>query len=102
MKWNDAWISNMDRDGDGKLDRHYGFDSYVGSGAWETNHMWDEYPDGTEWNYFCKIVAVPSDAELDDGYWYLADGTEMGENIWVQFAIIFQVSNDPYLSLIHI
>jgi len=34
MKWNDAWLSNMDRDGDGKLDRYYGFESYIGSGAW--------------------------------------------------------------------
>ena len=39
MKWNDAWLSNMDRDDDGMLDRHYGFSSYIGSGAWETNHM---------------------------------------------------------------
>ena len=38
MKWNDAWLSNKDCDGDGKLDRHYGFASYIGSGAWETNH----------------------------------------------------------------
>lgn len=32
MKWNDAWLSNKDCDGDGSLDRHYGFDSYIGSG----------------------------------------------------------------------
>ena len=31
MKWNDAWLSNKDCDGDGYLDRHYGFDSYIGS-----------------------------------------------------------------------
>jgi hypothetical protein len=96
MKWNDAWLSNMDRDGDGALDRHYGFDTYIGSGAWETNHMWGEYPDGTKWNYFCKIVAVPSDAVLDGGVWYL-DGVEIGPVIWGEFATIFQVSNDPYL-----
>src|SRR6185295_2939947 len=28
LKWNDAWLSNQDRDGDGLLDRHYGFASY--------------------------------------------------------------------------
>jgi len=39
MKWNDAWLSNKDCVGDGKLDRHFGFDSYVGSGAWLTNHQ---------------------------------------------------------------
>jgi len=43
MKWNDAWLSNKDCDGDGLLDRHYGFDSYIGSGAWETNHQWGTY-----------------------------------------------------------
>ena len=42
MKWNDAWLSNKDCDGDEKLDRHYGHDSYIGSGAWETNHQWGE------------------------------------------------------------
>ncbi|MDD5086926.1 MAG: hypothetical protein PHV16_04185 [Candidatus Nanoarchaeia archaeon] len=47
MKWNDAWLSNKDCDGDGLLDRHYGFDSYIGSGAWLTNHMSGEY---TNWN----------------------------------------------------
>lgn len=105
MKWNDAWLSNMDRDGDGKLDRHHGFDSYIGSGAWETNHMWGEYEDGTVWNYYCKIVAVPSDATIGDPYnpdtgeytWYEADGTMIGKSIWGEFAIIFEVSNDPYL-----
>jgi len=95
MKWNDAWISNVDADGDGKLDRHCGFDSYVGSGAWETNHMWGVNPDGSVWNYYCKIVAVPSDAVLDDGVWYSADGVEIGPVIWGQFATIFEVSNDP-------
>ncbi len=35
MKWNDAWLSNMDCDKDGKLDRHFGFPSYIGSGAWK-------------------------------------------------------------------
>jgi hypothetical protein len=38
MKWNDAWLSNKDCDGDGLLDRHYGYDIYNGSGAWLTNH----------------------------------------------------------------
>ena len=95
MKWNDAWISNVDADGDGKLDRHFGFVSYVGSGAWETNHMWGVNPDGSVWNYYCKIVAVPSDATLIGGVWYSADGVEIGPVIWGQFATIFEVSNDP-------
>ena len=61
MKWNDAWLSNMDQDDDGALDRYYGFESYIGSGAWLTNHMTGVNDDGTHWTYFTKIVAVPDD-----------------------------------------
>ncbi len=95
MKWNDAWMSNKDCDGDGLLDRHFGYDSYIGSGAWETNHMWGYNEDGSKWNYFVKIVAVPADAEMDNGVWYTDDGTEIGPDIWGQFAIVLQISNDP-------
>lgn len=98
MKWNDAWLSNQDCDGDGLLDRHFGFDSYRGSGAWITNHQKGSVElDGKacQWEYFVKIVAAPADAELDDGIWYAADGTEIGPAIWGQFAIIQQVENDP-------
>lgn len=98
MKWNDAWLSNKDCDGDGLLDRHYGYDSYIGSGAWLTNHMSGTYElDGEtcNWNYFVKIVAAPADATLTDGVWYAADGTEIGPVIWGAFAIIQEVSNDP-------
>ena len=98
MKWNDAWLSNKDCDGDGLLDRHYGFDSYIGSGAWLTNHQSGEYESDDElikWNYFVKIVAAPADAVLEGGIWYAADGTEIGPVIWGAFAIIQQVENDP-------
>jgi len=99
MKWNDAWLSNKDCDGDDLLDRYYGFDSYIGSGAWETNHMsgTDVGADGNEykWSYFCKIVAVPADATAIDGIWYAADGTEIGPVIWGSFATIQEISNDP-------
>ena len=99
MKWNDAWLSNKDCNGDGLLDRHYGFDSYIGSGAWLTNHQSGEYEgdDGKicRWNYFVKIVAAPVDAYEDGGYWYSADGIEMGPVIWGDFAIVQQVENDP-------
>ncbi|MFN2289864.1 MAG: hypothetical protein ACK2UC_01615 [Anaerolineae bacterium] len=98
MKWNDAWLSNKDCDGDGKLDRHYGYDSYIGSGAWETNHMKgiDEL-DGKvcRWNDFVKIVAVPEDADLIGDVWYTAGGTEIGPVIWGEFATIQEVYNDP-------
>ena len=97
MKWNDAWLSNKDCDGDGKLDRHYGYDTYIGSGAWLTNHQrgsYDEDGKTYNWNWFVKIVAVPADAYVEDGYWYEADGTEIGPVIWGSFAIIQEVYND--------
>ena len=102
MKWNDAWLSNKDCDGDGLLDRHYGFDSYIDSGAWLTNHMSGEYElDGKvcKWNYFTKIVAAPADAYQDGDVWYAADGTEIGPAIWGEFATIQEVSNDPCAGL---
>jgi len=92
MKWNDAWLSNKDCDGDGLLDRHYGFTSYIGSGAWLTNHMRGEDENG-KWTYFVKIVAAPADANLVDGIWCAADGTEIGPAIWGAFAIIQEVAS---------
>ncbi|HAP38052.1 hypothetical protein A2574_03115 [Candidatus Shapirobacteria bacterium RIFOXYD1_FULL_38_32] len=46
------------------------------------------------WNYFVKIVAAPSDAKLEGGYWKSSDGEEIGPAIWGEFAIIQEVSND--------
>jgi hypothetical protein len=89
MKWNDAWLSNKDCDGDGALDRHYGFASYIGSGAWE---MYSEKMGGPNgYNYKCKIIAVPVDATLTEGIWYAADGKEIGYEIWGEFAVIEEI-----------
>ncbi len=93
MKWNDAWMANTDANRDGALDRHWGYDSYIGSGAWETNHMQGANPDGSTWSSFTKIVAAPADAYQEGGYWYTADGKEMGQVIWGQFAIVQDVLN---------
>jgi hypothetical protein len=76
MTWNDAWLSNKDCDGDGQLDRHYGFDSYIGSGAWLTNHM-----RGDDWTYFVKIAAKPT-----------AD-YQCAEEIWGSFCVLQRVSS---------
>ncbi len=99
MKWNNAWISNTDCDGDGKLDRHYGFPSYIGSGAWLTNHQSGTYPgeDGKEchWTYFVKIVAAPVGATKTGGIWYSASGEELGPVIWGEFITVQEVYNDP-------
>lgn len=98
MKWNDAWLSNNDCDGDGLLDRHYGFLTYIGSGAWLTNHQKGVYLDANgkkqRWTYFVKIVAAPADAVKAGGIWYAVDGTEIGPDIWGAFAIIQEVYND--------
>jgi hypothetical protein len=99
MKWNDEWLSNQDCDSDAKLDRHYGFQSYIGSGAWETNHMSGSYIDevtGKEchWNDFVKIVVVPADATKVAGIWYTKQGIEIGPEIWGEFATIQEVYND--------
>jgi hypothetical protein len=110
MKWNDAWLSNKDCDGDGLLDRHYGYDIYNGSGAWLTNHEFGTYVNDTgetcSYTYFCKIVAAPADAyvaapydEYGQGTWYTADETEIGPQIWGAFAIIEEVENDPCAGL---
>jgi len=98
MKWNDAWLSNKDCDGDGKLDRHFGYDSYKGSGAWLTNHQSGTYEgengETCKWEYFVKIVAAPKDAYTEGGIWYTADGEEIGPVIWGEFATIQEVYND--------
>jgi len=99
MKWNDAWLSNRDCDGDGLLDRHAGFNSYIGSSAWLTNHQSGECLDADgilhHWNYFIKIVAAPANAYEENGVWYTAEGEEIGAVIWGDFAVIQIVSNDP-------
>jgi len=99
MKWNDAWLANTDCDGDGVLDRPDDDDgTYIGSGAWETNHMSGQYEADSQtchWTYFVKIIAAPADADLVDGIWYNADGTEIGAVEWGEFAVIQQVENDP-------
>jgi hypothetical protein len=75
MKWNDALLSNKDRDGDGKLDRHWGHDSYIGSGAWLTNH---QKLNGKLVSYV-KIKAKPTeDFECNE--------------IWGDFCIIIEVN----------
>lgn len=98
MKWNDAWLGNKDCDYDGLLDRHLGYPSYIGSGAWLTNHQSGKVEvkgKMRKWTYFVKIIAVPSDADNIDGIWYDANGMEIGPSIWGQFAIIQEVLNDP-------
>lgn len=108
MKWNDAWLSNKSCDFDTKLDRHFGFESYRGSGAWLTNHQsgWvvDAKGKRRKWTYFVKIVSAPEDAYVDapydsagNGTYYTVDGIQIGPQIWGAHAVIQRVSNDPSL-----
>ena len=98
MKWNSGWLDNKDCDNDGLLDRHYGYSSYIGSGAWLTNHERGSYEDGNgkicKYTYFVKIVAAPEGASKNNGVWYTGDGVEIGADIWGEFAIIQEVVND--------
>lgn len=91
MKWNDAWLDNRSCDGDTALDRHFGYPSYIGSGAWLTNHMSGEYVENGRkctWNYFVKIVAKPtSDYVCEEG------------EIWGEFCEIMAVENDSCAGL---
>jgi hypothetical protein len=98
MKWNDMWLANVDCDGNGQLDVHYPFVSYMGSGAWFTNHEWASYVVGDQtcnWDFFAKVIAVPEGATQVGGVWHTADGTEIGPNFGAESATIQTVYNDP-------
>jgi hypothetical protein len=108
MTWNDAWLSNKDlvdvndnEGSDGELDRHRGYPTYHGSGAWLTNKRSGiDYVEHqgelkeTRWSYYIKMVAVPSDAYLQDGIWYTAAGEEIGEERFGNLAAVQIISND--------
>ena len=97
MKWNEAWLGNKDCDDDLLLDRHFGYATYVGSGAWLTNHQSGKVEVNgkmRQWTYFVKIVAMDDGDTVTDGIVYRG-GVEVGPQIWGQFAIVQQVSNDP-------
>jgi hypothetical protein len=91
----------------GQFDRHYGYDIYIGSGAWLTNHMsgeyvYDETGEICHWTYFVKISIAPKDVESVESVgsiWYAVDGTEIGPVIWGSFAIIQEVENDSHAGI---
>jgi len=99
MKWNDAWLSKQDCDGDGMLDSRYGYDTYRGSGAWVTYKWTTTYVDSDEneckYYEFYKVIAVPVDAYLKNDYWYNTNETEIGKKIFSDFAIVQYIVNDP-------
>lgn len=92
MKWNEAWLSSQDCDGDGVVDEHRGYDSFQGSGATLHNHLSTHYAGANgetcTWNFAQTIEAVPLDATLVGGVWYSAEGDELGTEIWGEFAVV--------------
>lgn len=98
MKWNDAWLSNVDCDKDKLLDRHFGRPSYIDSGAWLTNHQSGKVDVGGKmktWTYSVKIVAVTSDDYIQGADWYTPEGVKIGPVIWGEFAVVEEILNDP-------
>ncbi|KKW19553.1 MAG: hypothetical protein A2W52_01255 [Candidatus Taylorbacteria bacterium RIFCSPHIGHO2_02_49_25] len=85
MKWSDAWLANVDCNGDGKLDRGL-VDGVVGgtSKGWLTNEVNGDYDsdgDGIQdahYTWFVKIVWVGP-----------------GGSLWGEYEIIQEVYNDP-------
>jgi hypothetical protein len=105
MKWNDAWLSNRDCNFDGKLDRPDDFGgTYIGSGAWLTNHeSWTVTIGGTDRNAndFLKVVARPTGSYIADPMSYFGEqtvyvnGKVLGDQIWGDFAVVQYNLNDP-------
>ncbi len=74
-------------------------------GSWLTNHQSgkdvhqsgkDVLANGKEykWTYFVKMITPPDDAYSEAGFWYTADGVEIGPVIWGAYAKVQMVSND--------
>ena len=82
MKWSDAWLANVDCNGDGKLDRGLVNGEVGGTSlGWLTNQNNGDYTDldGVHhYTYFAKIVWVGS-----------------GGPLWGEYKIIQEVYNDP-------
>ena len=102
-KWNDAFLSTQDCDGDGYLDIANGQESYRGSGAWTTTKWTTTYTD-TEGNQcevsqFTKYIAVPIDATSDGIFFSEANGEVIGQVVdaedFEDFAEVQLIWNDP-------
>ncbi|MGB5382425.1 MAG: hypothetical protein WBN16_09890 [Lutimonas sp.] len=98
QSWNEARWSNKDCDGDGSLDRHYGFENYQGSGAWETFTVTGEYEDDNgnscDYRYKYTFIAPPMDAYQKDGFWYNSNDQLIGA-VFYYLAEIKETAHDP-------
>ena len=92
MKWSDEWLSNLDCDHDGKLDR--GLNPRTGqstgtSMGWLTNQVEGDYiadGDSHHYTYFAKIV-------FDNG---AACSGSSPTCLWGSYSSIEEVYNDPH------
>jgi len=102
-RWNDAYLSTQDCDGDNLLDFANGQESYRGSGAWTTTKWTKTYTDQDgnrcRVSQFTKFVAVPVDAYVNGDLYYDADGNEIGQVVdatgFEDFARVQLIWNDP-------
>lgn len=105
MKWSPEWLSRVDSNNDGDLDRGYVDCRGDGTnpnltqshcpGAWLTNHQRGAYEqDGAtcKWTYFVKIVYpgyMPEDLNNDG-----LDDSSSARILWGAFIVIESVEND--------
>ncbi len=102
-RWNEAYLSTQDCNGDQLLDIANGQDSYRGTGAWTTTKWTKMYTDkdgnDCQVSQYSKYVAVPVDATLNGDFYYAADGSEIGQVVnsegFEDFARIQLILNDP-------
>lgn len=96
MKWSDEWLSNLDCNGDHKLDR--GGLSDISKG-WLTNHFEGDYLGTDEelhhYVYFAKIAYVGAApvGTVDPWGGDVADG---GKRIWGLYAILEEIQTDEF------
>lgn len=100
LKWNDAYLSNKDCDGDGYLDRDWS----LGSGAWRFEQQRGEYmnEDGEicTYSFFAKLIVPPSGSYVGEPCdsrgctWYTSSGEEIGLQRHVYFAMISAITHD--------
>lgn len=81
MKWNDAWLANKDCETYGALDRHFGFDTYQGSGAWLTNHASGTYTSAVQYDWDLTGTYTFYIHFSGHDYYYDVDLTQSGSAI---------------------
>ena len=76
--WNDAYLSTTDCDNDNRLDRHLGFDSYIGSGA-ELQFKMVEIAKAAPVGAYKVCIPEPGVPNSCFPYWADKDGNLLGE-----------------------